>query len=80
MGKSRRSTTRLPIAVIDPGTAEDLVGGVGWWVVYVSRQTEALADALNGTGTITLSKVDAILAVIDSRGKHTTSGLWQCHV
>ena len=68
VGISRGRTVKQPYyAVIDPGAAEDLVGGLGWQVTFISRRTETVAGALNGMGTITLPKVDAITAVVDDK-------------
>ena len=57
MSKGRRSTE--PYAVIDPGAVEELIGGDGWYISFVSTQTETLSGALEGIGTFTLPKVDA---------------------
>ena len=69
VGISRGRTTRQPYAVIDPGATEDLVGGQGWRIVHISNRTETLVGAINGMGSVTLPKADAITAVTDENGK-----------
>ena len=68
VGISRGRTTRPPYAVIYPGATEDLVGGLGWRIVHVSKRTETLLGAISGMGSVTLPKVDAITAVTDVDG------------
>ena len=68
VGMSTGSAMKQPYAVIDSGAEEDLVGGRGWYIQYISDQTETLNGALSGMGSITLPKVDAITAVNDKRG------------
>ena len=67
MSRGRRNIQ--PYAVIDPGAVEELIGGDGWYITYISTQTETLSGALEGMGTLTLPKVDAITAVKNSNGK-----------
>ena len=68
VGISRGRATKSPYAVIDPGATEDLVGGLGWRIIHVSKRTETLSGAVNGMGTVTLPKVDAVTAVTDDTG------------
>ena len=69
IGMSRGRSSVQPYAVIDPGAVEELIGGDGWHISFISTQTETLSGALEGMGTLTLPKVDAITAVNDSKGK-----------
>jgi hypothetical protein len=62
-------------AVIDP-VAEDLVGGVGWYVRHISdSSSQTLNGAIDGMGSITLPQVDAITAGNDSRGNVVLLGV-----
>ena len=69
IGMSRGRRSIQPYAVIDPGAVEELIGGDGWYISFVSTQTETLSGALEGMGTFTLPKVDAITAVENSKGE-----------
>ena len=64
-----------PYAVIDPGAEEDLVGGVGWYIRHISDSSQTLNGAIDGMGSITLPRVDAITAVNDSRGNVVLLGV-----
>ena len=46
---TRRPSTQ-PYAVIDPGAETDLIGGLGWHVLYLSDDSEQLTGALSGMG------------------------------
>ena len=69
IGMSQGRRSNQPYAVIDPGAVEELIGGDGWYINYISTQTETLTGALEGMGTLTLPKVNAITAVKTSIGK-----------
>ena len=68
IGMSRGRRSIQPYAVIDPGAVEELIGGDGWYISFISTQTETLSGALEGMGTFTLPKVDAITAIENSEG------------
>ena len=69
IGMSRGRRSIQPYAVIDPGDVEELVAGDGWYISFVSTQTETLPGALEGMGTFTLPKVDAITVVENSESE-----------
>ena len=75
VGISRGRPRRQPYAVIDPGAEEELIGGDGWHIVYVSGQTTSLAGAIEGMGSITLPNIDAITAVKDKDGNTILLGV-----
>ena len=75
VGMSRGRPSRQPYAVIDPGAEEELIGGDGWHIVYVSGQTTSLSGAIEGMGSITLPKIDAITSVKDKDGNTILLGV-----
>ena len=66
---------KQPYAVIDPGAEEELIGGDGWRIVYVTGQTTSLSGAIEGMGSITLPKIDAITLVKDKDGNTILLGV-----
>ena len=75
VGMSRGRTRRQPYAVIDPGADEELIGGDGWFILHVSGHSTPVHGAIEGMGSITLPKVDAITAVRDSNGETILLGV-----
>ena len=69
VGESSGRRTRQAYTVVDTGAVEELVGGIGWHILHVSNKTETLSGALEGMGTRTLPKVDAVTAVEDENGE-----------
>lgn len=54
MSKGRREL-KPAVAVIDSGASQDLVGGVGWRILYESKSRKTTLDgAVEGMGSITL--------------------------
>ena len=58
-----------PYTLIDTGATEDLVGGLGWRISFVSHQVEILSGALTGMGNKPLPIVDAITAIETAGGR-----------
>ena len=75
VGKSEGRCAPDPYAVIDPGATEDLVGGLGWRISYISNQVEILSGALTGIRTKALPKVDAITAIETIGGEAILIGM-----
>ena len=75
VGMSRGRSSRQPYAVIDPGAEEEMIGGLGWCVLYKSDQTESLSGPIEGMGTMRLPKVDAVTAVKDKSGNTILLGV-----
>ena len=53
----------------------EVIGGVGWKVLYLSDKSETLGGALKGMGTKLLPSVDAVTSVEDSEGRVVLLGL-----
>lgn len=65
-----RQPVKQPVAIIDSGAAEDLVGGVGWRILHESKtRRQILEGAVAGMGTVVLPKVDAVTAITDDKGQ-----------
>ena len=74
VGISKGRNTKPTYAVIDQGAEQDLVG-CGWRVVHFSSRCQKLDGALQGLGSVTLQKVDAITAVTTSTGNIQLLGM-----
>ena len=80
IGMSAGRCNPEPYAVIDPGATEDLVGGLGWRISFVSNQVEILCGALTGMGTKALPIVDAITAIETAGGGSNLDWYGRCNL
>jgi hypothetical protein len=74
LGISKGRTCKPTYAVIDSGADQDHVGN-GWRIVHISRSMETLVGALDGMGSVSLHKVDAICAVMTSKNNVQLIGI-----